>query len=243
MHKLSSKLPDHPLSDHRLSAALCAVMFLTFGLATPPALAQASQQGMAPASPMSGKPVASAKSGDRNAVLVAQNSESGPSWKDLTPAQQQSLRPLAANWSRIDEGQKRKWLAMSTNYASLPPAEQQKLHSRMAEWASLSPQQRNAARLNFAESKTLSPDEKAANWQAYQALSAEEKKKLAAKAGSTPTGAAAAVKPVAPEKLANVPSTRRSEKPRNVAGNGSAVDSNTLLPKSAGAPDSPVQKN
>ena len=83
------------------------------------------------------------------------------------------------------------------------------MHSRMNEWVAMSPQQRAAARLNFAKTKELSkeltPDEKKAKWQTYQALSPEEKAKLAAKATPKPTGAATAVKPVEPQKLAVTP--------------------------------------
>lgn len=83
------------------------------------------------------------------------------------------------------------------------------MHSRMNEWVALSPQQRAEARLNFAKTKELSkqltPEEKKAKWQTYQALSPEEKQKLAAKAAARPAGAATAVKPVAPQKLAAVP--------------------------------------
>ncbi len=79
----------------------------------------------------------------------------------------------------------------------------------MNEWVTLSPQQRAQARLNFAKTKELSkqltPEEKKAKWESYQALSPEEKQKLAAKASPKPTGAATAVKPVAPQKLAPVP--------------------------------------
>lgn len=88
--------------------------------------------------------------------------------------------PLAASWNSLAESNKRKWIAIAANYPRLAPAEQEKLHSRMAEWVSLSQQQREQARLNFAESKRLTPTQKAANWQAYQALSPEEKQKLAA---------------------------------------------------------------
>jgi hypothetical protein len=83
------------------------------------------------------------------------------------------------------------------------------MHSRMNEWVTLSPQQRAQARLNFARTKELSkqltPEEKKAKWETYQALSPEEKQKLAAKANPKPAGAATAVKPVAPQKLAPVP--------------------------------------
>lgn len=120
--------------------------------------------------------------------------------------QQQTLQPLASNWNTISEAQKRKWLEISKNYHSLPPEGQATMHSRMNEWVALSPQQRAQARLNFAKTKELSkqltPEEKKAKWQTYQALSPEEKQKLAAKAATRPVGAALAVKPVSPQKMA-----------------------------------------
>lgn len=134
---------------------------------------------------------------------------SRPTWAELTPMQQQALKPLASSWNAINEGQKRKWLEISKNYPSLPPEGQATMHSRMNDWVMLSPQQRAQARLNFGKTKELSgqltPEEKKAKWETYQALSAEEKQKLAAKASPKPTGAATAVKPVAPQKLAAVP--------------------------------------
>ena len=134
---------------------------------------------------------------------------SKPTWAELNALQQQSLKPLAATWNGISEAQKRKWLEVSKNYPNLPAADQSVMHSRMNEWVAMSPQQRAAARLNFAKTKELSkeltPDEKKAKWQTYQALSPEEKAKLAAKATPKPTGAATAVKPVEPQKLAVTP--------------------------------------
>lgn len=144
---------------------------------------------------------------------------SGPSWAELTPIQQQALAPLASNWNTISEAQKRKWLQISKNFPMLPPQEQATLHSRMHEWVSLSPQQRAQARLNFGKTKELSkeltPEQKKAKWLAYQALSAEEKQRLAVKASPKPTGAATAVKPVAPQKLVAVPprASRPAAKP------------------------------
>ena len=134
---------------------------------------------------------------------------SRPSWAELTPAQQQALAPLAPGWSTINEAQKRKWLEISKNYRRLTPEGQATLNSRMTEWVALSPQQRAQARLNFGKTKELAreltPEEKKGRWEAYQALSPEEKQKLAAKASPTPTGAATAVKPVSPQKLAVIP--------------------------------------
>ncbi len=144
-----------------------------------------------------------------SAVKPVASTTSKPAWSELSPAQQQSLHPLAASWSGISEAQKRKWLEVSKGYATLPPADQAVMHSRMVEWVAMSPQQRATARLNFAKTKELSnqltSDEKKAKWQTYQSLSPEEKAKLAANATPKPTGAATAIKPVAPQKLAVTP--------------------------------------
>lgn len=162
---------------------------------------------------------------------AAAQSRSQPTWQKLTPAQQQALRPLAGNWHELPEERKRKWLEISRNYHALPPAEQAMMHSRMSEWVSLSQQQRTQARLNFVETKKLSPQEKAAKWQAYQELSPEEKKKLAAKAPGKPTGVAV-IKPVAAaEKLTKVPVTRHTPKPDTPPANPIPVHANTLLPQ------------
>lgn len=133
----------------------------------------------------------------------------GPSWAELTPAQKTALAPLATTWSSTAEPQKRKWLEISKNYPRLTPAEQATMNGRMTEWVAMSPQQRAQARLNFAKTKELStdltPDEKKAKWETYQALTPEQKKDLAAAAVQKPGGAATAVKPVAPQKLAVTP--------------------------------------
>ena len=156
----------------------------------------------------------------------------GPLWKELTPAQQQILQPLAASWNGLGVIQKGKWVAIAKNYPSMAPAEQEKLNGRMAEWAALKPRDRERARLNFAETKKLPPAERVANWEAYQALSPEEKEKLAARAPKKPVGTAIAVKPVASDKLAKVPVTRHTPPQGPAATNGKPlVDRNTLLPR------------
>ena len=157
------------------------------------------------------KPLVSA-----SAALPGKTAASGPDWSQLTPSQQQALAPLASSWNTgMSEAQKRKWLEISKNYSALTPQDQATLNSRMNEWVALSPQQRAQARLNFGKTKELSrqltPEEKKAKWEAYQALSPEEKQKLAAKASPRPTGAATAVKPVAPQKLASVPAQPASK--------------------------------
>ena len=161
---------------------------------------QAVAQSQTPPSP------AGAPKGTVGAAKPAAAVASKPNWAELNPRQQQSLKPLAASWNGISAAQKRKWLEVSKSYPNLAAADQVVMHSRMNEWVAMSPQQRAAARLNFAKTKELSnqltADEKKAKWQTYQALSPEEKARLAANATPKPAGAATAVKPVAPQKLA-----------------------------------------
>lgn len=137
--------------------------------------------------------------------VAAAPSPSRPTWSELSSAQQQALSPLAAHWDRLSEERKRKWLVISKNFASLPQAEQVKLHRRMSEWLSLSQQQRTQARQSYTEIKKLSPEQRAAEWEAYQALTIEEKRKLATQAPPVKPAGLAAGKPSAQPKLTSVP--------------------------------------
>ena len=197
---------------HKIVSALFRRSLVVIGLALFPLTAlTVFAQTTAPAAPVAAasKPVANKNAASLAAKAAPPVSASKPLWADLTPPQQQSLKPLAATWNAISEPQKRKWLEISKNYPALAPADQATMHSRMNEWVAMSPQQRAAARLNFAKTKELSkqltPDEKKAKWETYQALSPEEKAKLVAKATPKPTGAATAVKPVPTQKLAVTP--------------------------------------
>lgn len=137
-------------------------------------------------------------------------------WTSLDASQQQALAPLSKSWDTLSEGQKRKWIAVAKSYPTLPAADQEKMHSRMVEWAALTPKDRELARLNFAQTKDVAKTDRAATWEAYQALSPEEKQKLASSAAGKPVGAAVAPKPVAKDKLAAVPVTRHTpEEQRN----------------------------
>ena len=190
---------------------ICAWMLPSAGFAqSPPSLLSQKPEAAAasPAASATNKP-RSPSAGTPQGKLPVTTTGSGPSWGELTAMQQQALKPLALSWNTISEAQKRKWLEISKNYPALSPANQATMHSRMNEWVTLSPQQRAQARLNFAKTKELSrqltPEEKTAKWQSYQALSTEEKQRLAAKAPPKAVGAATAVKPVAPQKLATLP--------------------------------------
>jgi hypothetical protein len=136
----------------------------------------------------------------------------------------------------MTEAHKRKWLALSQNFAQLPEADKNTLQSRMREWAALSSQQRAQARLNFADAKQMPQDERRSKWEAYQALSPEEKQKLAAQKPVAKVGAALAPKPVSAEKLAVPPTASGNKALPRIASDQAART--TLLPNTAAAPAS-----
>lgn len=145
---------------------------------------------------------------ERTAMTITSQ---GPAWRNLKANEQTALAPLEKQWAGLNGSQKRRWLALAQNFATLPEPEQQKLHSRMAEWASLSSQQRTQARLNYANTHRLGIEQKRAQWEAYQALSEQARRELAAKGENKPLGAAPALRPVAPKKLVQVPAARQSD--------------------------------
>lgn len=104
-------------------------------------------------------------------------------WDDLPAAVKSSLQPLQDAWQNLSPADRAKWLKLSAGYPDLPQAQQKRLHERMLEWVEMSPDQRNRAREAFLKSQSeLATAERKAQWEAYQALSAEEKKRLSKQA-------------------------------------------------------------
>jgi len=142
----------------------------------------------------------------RNGLSQRRLLASGPNWGELSAAQQRVLQPLEKRWSFMGEVQKHRWMVLADSFDTLPATEQLKLRDRMVSWASLSAQQRSQARLNYALTNRMAAKDKWAQWEAYQALSEEQRRALAAKAvASRPAGAAPALRPVPAKKLARVP--------------------------------------
>jgi hypothetical protein len=165
-----------------------------------------------------------------NANTASPQMAQDPGWQALKPSQKKALAPLAPHWSQISVAQKNKWLAMSNNFDNLSPKEQATLHERMADWAALSPQQRAQARLIFNETKSLAADEKKTQWEAYQALSPEEKKKLAAKQTTGIQGAATASQAAPPNKVIRMPNKSTPAETPGKSTPSIVIDKKTLLP-------------
>jgi hypothetical protein len=108
-------------------------------------------------------------------------SERGNTWASLTPAQQQALAPLQHEWAALEPNRRAKWLELSTRFPTMPAEERQRVQQRMTEWVRLTPAERTRARMQFQEVRQLPAEERQAKWQAYQALSEEERSQLAAR--------------------------------------------------------------
>ncbi len=187
-------MPGLTTLKNSAAPAVAALLLLALAGLTPSVGAQPGKSAAAPAS-----------TGASATTSAAKPAQSKPLWRELTQRQQRALEPLASNWDELTEAHKQKWLAMSRNYAELSPAEQETLHSRMTDWSRLSNQQREQARQNFAAVKQVPPDVRKAKWEAYQALSEEEKRQLAAKARPVQAPGAAALPRPGAQKFAPVP--------------------------------------
>lgn len=204
--------PNAPTPLTRAATTLAAVVLL--GLATGGAWI-VPQMRMAPSAVPAEMSVSSVSGKSKRSLSASthqhvQRTGSGPSWSELTRAQRNALAPLNERWSAMGELTKRRWMTLADGFEQLDPEDQAKLQKRMQTWSSLSVQQRNQARLNFFASRQLSPEDLQAKWDAYQALSTEEKRRLAAKATPKTRGAATALRPPSKRKLATIPAASTS---------------------------------
>lgn len=118
-----------------------------------------------------------------------------PLWRELKPAQQLALQPLATEWDEMEGLRKQKWLGMANRFASMKPEEQQRMQERMREWMRLTPAQRKLARDTYTRTKKLDPGQKTATWESYQQLPDDQKKKLAEAAAARKQGATPPAQP------------------------------------------------
>jgi hypothetical protein len=118
------------------------------------------------------------------AVKAAPATVAKPAWKELSLPQQVALDPLKAEWDHMEAPRKQKWLEIANRYASMKVDEQQRVQERMRAWLKLTPEERRVARENYTLSKKIGKDQKSAQWEQYQQLPEEEKRKLAADAAS-----------------------------------------------------------
>lgn len=224
-----------------LGSALLGSALIWMLVATHAAFAQTAPAKVNAATPM---PAASAALQPRSGKSLTQ-----PLWAELTVEQQTALRPLYADWASMPVAQKRKWLELAKGFSALAPADQSKYHSRVSAWSALSPQQRAQARLSFADATTqMSADERKSKWQAYQALSPEEKQRLrVAGKGEQTKSIALAPRPVASDRIAVTPKPTRVTASTALASGGNGQSGKTsakialVTSSAAGSNPSPTQ--
>ena len=117
--------------------------------------------------------------------------EQGPRFADLPSDQRSVLKPLEKQWPEINNEGKQKWIRIAGQFAGLSPDERGRIQTRMSEWSRLSPSERGQVRMQFQEATKAAPQNRQAQWEAYQALPAEQKRQLASRAASVPNNSLA----------------------------------------------------
>jgi hypothetical protein len=112
--------------------------------------------------------------------LPALSSSDPLSWNHLSAQERIALAPFSAQWDKFSDERRRKWMKIASRYSKLTPEGQKRLHERMAEWIRMTPDQRKVARENYQVSKSVPVEKRESAWDAYQKLTPEQKKKLAA---------------------------------------------------------------
>jgi hypothetical protein len=179
-----------------------------------------------------------AASGPATETAPRTTAEQGVRWRDLKPSQQAALKPLEREWSGIGAAHKQKWIELSADIVKRSPAEQARIQERMTAWAQLTPQERSQARFNFQEAKQLNATERKARWDAYQALTPEQKQQfLAARA------ARAAAKPaVRPEASSREAQAKTNIVPNPALATSPKVIAPTVVQARPGATTTPITK-
>lgn len=149
-------------------------------------------------------------------------------WEQLSTPQQRALAPLQPHWASIDPERRQKWLELAARFPSMSADERAKMHERMVAWAYLPPAERGRARQQFQRTRQLSVEERHAQWQAFQALSAEQRERWAREAQARGTGPRTAAPLREAHPLAN--SFQQPGLPK-IAATAEFVEPRTLLPR------------
>ncbi len=135
-----------------------------------------------------------------------------PLWVDLTPAQQEVLKPFEPQWNTWPSDEKRVWVVLATRFPGFSPKAKARALDRVREWAALTPAQRGIARQNYQLAHERGKAEREAEWRQYQRMTPEQRKVLrssgtisnTAARGAAPSGLARdAAKPLSILPVAN----------------------------------------
>ena len=185
--RMTRSRPDLPCLSFQTTPLYAAVALLFLGLiAVPPAAraqADAAASAVVESAPASAvaAPAPPPPTSLQPTPLPSITSDP-PAWKNLGLVQKWALAPLERDWDALDAPRRSKWLEIAQRFPSLPPEEQNRMHERMRAWARLSPAERQQARLGYQVAQQVRADERRAKWEAYQALTPEQREELAEKA-------------------------------------------------------------
>ena len=113
---------------------------------------------------------------------VAPASAGRVAWASLSAQQKHALQPLQRDWSSLTPDRQQKWLEVAARMPIMTNDERDRVRERMAEWARMTPAQRGQARLQFQEARQWTSEDRQARWEAYLALSDDERTALAGQA-------------------------------------------------------------
>lgn len=104
-------------------------------------------------------------------------------WAQLTPAQQEALHPLSAQWDTLPTKLQKNLLYAAKRYPKLTPEQKQRFQNKLEKWSKLTPEQRKRAREKF---QAFSKVPKAQREQVKQMVRQQEANKAASSASSVP---------------------------------------------------------
>jgi hypothetical protein len=144
-------------------------------------------------------------------------------WTALSPQQKRDLHPLQKEWLGLTADRQQKWLEVAARMPFMSDDERERVRERMYEWARMSPAQRGQARLQFQEVRQWPSEDRQARWEAYLALTDDERSALAGQAqrGGAPHAVTAAAKPATP--LAGVQKKNTVVAPAQILSPGKTV--------------------
>jgi hypothetical protein len=159
-----------------------------------------------------------------------------PHWSDLKPAQQQALAPLQASWEELGPVRKLKWLEIGNRLATMKADEKLRVQERMREWVALSPAERKVVRENYARAQKITPPgQKAAQWEQYQQLPDEDKRKLAEAAAAKKTQVAKPPTPAQAQAQVKTPAPIKPHGQGLIPGPGTVPPGTVSVPMTAAA--------
>jgi hypothetical protein len=118
----------------------------------------------------------------RTQLAGSTSSQGQVPWASLTPQQRRELQQLQKEWPSLSADRQQKWLEVAARMPLMSNEERGRVRERMFEWAQMSPAQRGQARLQFQEARQWPADDRQARWEAYLALTDDERTALAGQA-------------------------------------------------------------